>query len=113
MSYGFTDSSKTSELVKEPEPSKPSKEEKRAENKRKNQEPPQWFDIDDTHNTTIYISNLPLDTTMEELKELVCKCGLLARDEKGKDKLKLYEDENGEIKGDARCTYIKVRQIFI
>ncbi|XP_031784805.1 HIV Tat-specific factor 1 homolog [Nasonia vitripennis] len=120
MSYGFTDNTKSdtteSEVPKnpsnEPEPPKKlTKEEKKAENKRKNQEPPTWFDIDEAHNTTIYISNLPLDVTMEELKELVTKCGLLARDEKGKDKLKLYTDADGEPKGDARCTYIKIESV--
>lgn len=118
MSYGFTEASSStnaeSKLMPKapaniPETKKLTKEEKKAENKRKNQEPPTWFEVDEAHNTTIYIANLPLDVTMEEIKELVNKCGLLARDEKGKDKLKLYVDENGEVKGDARCTYIKVR----
>lgn len=121
MSYGFTEKtiSKTTESevtknsCKEQESLKKlTKKEKKAENKRKNQEPPTWFDIDEAHNTTIYISNLPLDITMEELKELVTKCGLLARDEKGKDKLKLYTDVDGDPKGDARCTYIKVSSFF-
>jgi HIV Tat-specific factor 1 len=114
MSYGFSEPSDDS-INKEPEsPTKPveaeklTKEEKKVENKRKTQEPPTWFEVDEAHNTTIYISNLPLDVTVNEIKELVTKCGLLARDEKGKDKLKLYTDSNGETKGDARCTYIKV-----
>lgn len=118
MSYGFNESSSSADTEsnsiakappKQPETKKLTKEEKKAENKRKNQEPPTWFEVDEAHNTTIYIANLPLDVTLEEVKELVTKCGLLARDEKGKDKLKLYIDKNGEIKGDARCTYIKVR----
>lgn len=121
MNYGFTDSSDTSSITateNKPNPPEPptekklTKEEKKAENKRKAAEPPKWFEIDEAHNTTVYISNLPLDITLEELKELVCKCGLLARDEKAKDKLKLYTDPSGEPKGDARCTYIKVSSYF-
>ncbi|KAJ8674530.1 hypothetical protein QAD02_005792 [Eretmocerus hayati] len=116
LSYGFNDSNSSSTVKPKsppqvPENPKPSKEEKKSENKRKMQEPPTWFDVDEAHNTTIYISNLPLDITMEELKELVGKCGLLARDEKGKDKLKLYTDAEGEPKGDARCTYIKIESV--
>jgi len=121
MNYGFIDSSNVitpetsnvapKNLPKPPEKPKLSKEEKKAENKRKAQEAPTWFEVDEKHNLTVYISNLPLDITMDELKELVCKCGLLARDEKGVDKLKLYTDANGELKGDARCTYIKVESV--
>ncbi|XP_011504686.1 PREDICTED: HIV Tat-specific factor 1 homolog [Ceratosolen solmsi marchali] len=117
MSYGFSESSdaiinnETENPTKSIEAIKLTKEDKKIENKRKTQEPPTWFEVDEAHNTTIYISNLPLDITVEEIKELVTKCGLLARDEKGKDKLKLYTDSNGETKGDARCTYIKVESV--
>ena len=126
LSYGFTDSSnatssntesKPADTAPEP-PAKPAetkkmtKQEKKEDLKRKAKEPPSWFDIDEAHNTTVYISNLPLDVTLDEVIELVTKCGLLARDEKGKDKIKLYTDEDGELKGDARCTYIKVSFIL-
>ena len=115
MGYGFTDSN-TAE--KNPEPAAPDvppkidKEQKRLEAKRKSQEPPTWFEIDEKHNTAIYVQGLPLDITMDELTELFSKCGLIARDEKGKDKIKLYRDRFGELKGDALCTYIKVRIVY-
>ncbi|XP_014237779.1 HIV Tat-specific factor 1 homolog [Trichogramma pretiosum] len=121
MNYGFADSNddankpNSTNLEQKPQISKEeikkSKEEKKAENKRKAQEPPQWFEIDEAHNTTIYISNLPLDITLDELEGRVTTYGILARDDKGKNKLKLYTDENGEIKGDARCTYLKVESV--
>ncbi|KAL6266241.1 hypothetical protein P5V15_003100 [Pogonomyrmex californicus] len=113
MSYGFTDNSipqSKSPESKEPLPTQKSKEEKeqkKAEAKRKAQEPPTWFEVDEAHNTAIYVSGLPLDITIEELTQLFNKCGLIARDERGKDKIKLYKDGNGEPKGDALCTYIK------
>lgn len=114
MSYGFTDPN-AADANSKPEtpvvPPKIDKEQKKLEAKRKNQEPPTWFEIDEQHNTAIYVQNLPLDITMEELTELFNKCGLLARDEKGKDKIKLYRDTYGEIKGDALCTYIKVESV--
>lgn len=116
MNYGFTDSTLQSKPPepKEPPPSQKAKEEKeqrKAEAKRKAQEPPTWFEVDEAHNTAIYVSGLPLDITIEELTQLFTKCGLIARDEKGKDKIKLYKDSNGEPKGDALCTYIKVESV--
>lgn len=119
MNYGFTDTS-TSQ-PKPPEPNQPppsqkakeEKEQRRIEARRKAQEPPTWFEIDEARNTAIYVSGLPLDITIEELTQLFAKCGLIARDEKGKDKIKLYKDGNGEPKGDALCTYIKVRMYVL
>ncbi|KAL0122872.1 hypothetical protein PUN28_007508 [Cardiocondyla obscurior] len=117
MSYGFTDTS--TEQSDPPEPKSPlpsqkakeEKEQRKIEAKRKAQEPPTWFEVDEAHNTAIYVSGLPLDITIDELTQLFTKCGLLARDEKGKDKIKLYRDGNGEPKGDALCTYIKVESV--
>lgn len=117
MSYGFTDISTPQPNPPEPnEPTSPQKakeekEQRKAEAKRKAQEPPTWFEVDEAHNTAIYVSGLPLDITMDELTELFTKCGLIARDERGKDKIKLYKDGNGEPKGDALCTYIKVESV--
>ncbi|XP_043275183.1 HIV Tat-specific factor 1 homolog [Venturia canescens] len=115
MSYGFVDPNQGAEPKKAPEPTKVpeklDKEQKKAEAKRKAAEPPTWFEIDEAHNTAVYISGLPLDITLDELTELVTKCGLIARDEKNKNKIKLYRDANGEPKGDALCTYIKVESV--
>lgn len=115
MSYGFADTSAPQSNPSEPkqptslQKAKEEKEQKRTEAKRKAQEPPTWFEVDEAHNTAIYVSGLPLNITMDELTKLFTKCGLIARDERGKDKIKLYKDVNGEPKGDALCTYIKVR----
>ncbi|XP_043257885.1 HIV Tat-specific factor 1 homolog [Colletes gigas] len=112
MSYGFTDSSATeTKSVESQSTAKVDKEKKKMEAKRKAQEPPTWFEVDEAHNTAIYVSGLPLDITREELSELFNKCGLIARDEKGKDKIKLYRDSNGQPKGDALCIYIKVESV--
>ncbi|XP_034945620.1 HIV Tat-specific factor 1 homolog [Chelonus insularis] len=115
MSYGFTDSNtevKTSAASPNPKAdAKTEKERKKLEASKKSAEPPAWFEIDEAHNTAIYISGLPLDVTMDELVELVGKCGLVARDDKNKDKIKLYKDSDGNPKGDALCTYIKVESV--
>ncbi|XP_011146575.1 HIV Tat-specific factor 1 homolog [Harpegnathos saltator] len=116
MSYGFANTN-APQLKAEPQPPAPAqkikeeKEQRKAEAKRKAQEPPSWFEVDEAHNTAIYVSGLPLDITMDELTQLFTKCGLIARDEKGRDKIKLYKDAAGEPKGDALCTYIKVESV--
>lgn len=112
MNYGFTDSSTAdTDSVQQSQPeAKIDKEQKKMEAKRKAQEPPTWFEVDEAHNTAIYVSGLPLDIAMPELTELFNKYGLIARDEKGKDKIKLYKDTNGQPKGDALCIYIKVSE---
>ncbi|XP_012258683.2 HIV Tat-specific factor 1 homolog [Athalia rosae] len=114
MNYGFTDpSADQTDATKLPVKieSKVDKEQKKAEAKRKAQEPSTWFEVDEAHNTAVYITGLPLDITMEELTSIVTKYGLLARDDKGKDKIKLYKDKDGQPKGDALVTYIKVESV--
>lgn len=73
---------------------------------------PKWFDVDDERNRNIYISNLPLDITEEELLKLVEKYGMVAKDSKtNKFKLKLYKDAQGNPKGDALCSYLRVESV--
>lgn len=85
------------------EESRPNKEKKSAS------DPPTWFEVDDSKNTKVYVTNLPLDIDEQKLADFMQKCGLIEKDlETGKLKIKLYRDANGEVKGDALCTYIKV-----
>lgn len=75
-------------------------------------EQPKWFDLPPEQNTKVYVSNLPLDITIEEYTELMSKCGMIMRDpQTQKNKLKLYTDTNGMIKGDGLCDYIKVESV--
>ncbi|ALC44214.1 barc [Drosophila busckii] len=79
-----------------------------ATGKRKAQEPPKWFDLDPSQNTKVYVTNLPLDITIDEFAELMGKCGMVMRDpQTQKYKLKLYTEADGQIKGDGLCDYIK------
>lgn len=115
MSYGFTDAAAAKPAIPVASikvETKAEKEQRKAEAKKKAQEPSTWFEVDEAHNTAIYITGLPLDITVEELTEMVTKFGLLARDDKAKDKIKVYKDEDGQPKGDALVTYIKVRIMF-
>lgn len=57
----------------------------------------------------MYVSNLPDSMTEEMFVSLMQKCGMIVLDEKtNKPKIKLYKDEEGNFKGDALCSYIKV-----
>ncbi|KAM7357225.1 RRM1_TatSF1_like and RRM2_TatSF1_like domain-containing protein barc [Cochliomyia hominivorax] len=134
MSYGFIDNTSESEkekqkreleaaVQKEKELARMVEEAKANEEaskdnakqgvKRKQpQEPPKWFEIDPAHNTKVYVSNLPLDITLEEFAEVMGKCGMIMRDpQTQKYKLKLYTEADGQVKGDGLCDYIKVESV--
>ena len=66
--------------------------------------------MDDQHNTKVYVSNLPLDTTEQEFLDIMQKCGMVMKDlETGRMKIKLYtEPGTSQLKGDGLCSYIKV-----
>ena len=108
LSYGSNTVDTAAEVEqKAPVPSKSAGEDKKQPSE------PNWFEIDQTKNTKVYVTNLPLDITEESLADFMQKCGLVEKDlETGKFKIKLYRDANGEVKGDALCTYIKVSCCF-
>lgn len=125
MNYGFIDNTSDNkkaeplEVKKNDESaSRPSEEEKDIEKsripgvKRKPSEPT-WFEVDQTQNTKVYVSNLPTDITEEEFIELMSKCGLVMRDlTDGSFKIKLYKESGTDfLKGDALCTYIRTESV--
>lgn len=116
MSYGFIDNSKV-EVSKPPEPiaeeKPPEKKPKKDKGEKRKASEPTWFDLDESKNTSVYVSNLPTDITEEEFVEFMSKCGLVMRDpQSGKFKVKLYKESGTDfLKGDALCTYIKVESV--
>ena len=57
-------------------------------------------------NNWVYITGLPLDLTIEELKAHFVKCGLIAISPLDQQpKIKIYKDEEGNNKGDASLCY--------
>ncbi|GBM27438.1 HIV Tat-specific factor 1 [Araneus ventricosus] len=80
--------------------------------KRKASEP-SWFEVDDAHNTNVYVTGLPLDITEQEFADLMGKCGLVMKDPATmKYRVKLYR-QNGQLKGDGLCCYIKIESISL
>ena len=85
---------------------------KKQGKKRRLEQPASWFEVDDDHNTNVYVSNLPTDISEEDFVTFMSKCGFIMKDpETNKFKVKLYRDNTGELKGDALCTYIKVESV--
>lgn len=105
LSYGGNEVKEQEHQKVEEAPSKPEK---------KQPSQPTWFEVDDTKNTKVYVTNLPPDLTEQEFVDFMQKCGMVEKDlDSGKFKVKIYKDENGENKGDALCTYIKVTVQFV
>ncbi|KAJ1360252.1 hypothetical protein KIN20_019178 [Parelaphostrongylus tenuis] len=70
-----------------------------------------WVDMQEKVHA-VYVSNLPTDITYEEFKDFMSKCGVIQPDARtNKPKLKLYVDEEGQLKGDGRCCYIKKESV--
>ncbi|RXG69191.1 HIV Tat-specific factor 1-like protein [Armadillidium vulgare] len=121
LSYGFNpDGTKNENPLKFDDDVDDEDEEKKDKQKKKQpkdakdseKQKPGWFDVDDAHNKNVYVSNLPEDMTEEDFIEFMSKCGLLYKDPATqKFKVKLYTDGEGNFKGDARCTYIKVESV--
>ncbi|KAJ3140803.1 hypothetical protein HK100_009239 [Physocladia obscura] len=63
-------------------------------------------------NSSIYVSNLPPDTTFDEMKEFFSKYGIIMEDiATGLPRIKMYTDSNGNFKGDALVTYFKEESV--
>lgn len=59
-------------------------------------------------NTAIFVSGLPEDTNLDELLEYFGKYGVIMDDMfTGGPRVKLYEDEEGNFKGEALIVYLK------
>jgi len=92
-------------------------EERAAQANKKKEEPtkpsePTWFAVEAAKNPKVYVNHLPLDTTEEDFVSLMSKCGMIEKDlETQKLKIKLYKDANGQFKGDALCSYIKIESV--
>ncbi|CAG9855599.1 unnamed protein product [Phyllotreta striolata] len=112
MNYGFVDNTNVEVKNNDPPPKLQEKAKKNKGEKRK-ASAPTWFEVDETQNTNVYVSNLPTDIEEEEFIDLMQKCGLVMRDaQSGKFKIKLYKEPGTDyLKGDALCTYIKVESV--
>lgn len=94
--------------------SKDKKDRKEPDDKvaKKVKKEPEWFEMDADKNTWIYISGLPLSMTSDQFLALVGKYGLVMEDpDTEKKRFKMYTDEEGNFKGDAKCCYFRKESI--
>ena len=62
--------------------------------------------------SSVYVTGLPLDVSIDELKSYFSKCGLILPDpDSGKPKIKIYTGEQGQPKGDALVTFYKPESV--
>ena len=79
---------------------------------KKQKKAPEWFEMDADKNTWIYVSGLPVTMTSDEFLALVGKYGIVMEDpDTEKKKFKMYTDEEGNFKGDAKCCYFRKESI--
>jgi HIV Tat-specific factor 1 len=58
------------------------------------------------------VTNLPPDTTEDEIRETFSKCGVIAEEiDSGKPRIKLYRNEDGTLKGDALIIYFRPESV--
>ncbi|CAI5439834.1 unnamed protein product [Caenorhabditis angaria] len=102
---------KTQKALEEHEEKKEKKRKKKAGEEAEKKDA--WIDLGDKVHA-VYVQNLPTDITEQEFIDFMSKCGVIQPDARtNKPKIKLYRDEEGNLKGDARCCYIKKESIAL
>ncbi|KAI4287989.1 MAG: hypothetical protein L6R35_002755 [Caloplaca aegaea] len=63
-------------------------------------------------NTAVYVTNLPLDVSVQEVSDVFSRCGVIAEEiDRGKPRIKLYTDDKGNFKGDALILYFRAESV--
>lgn len=63
-------------------------------------------------NTAVYVTNLPVDVSVQEVSDVFSRCGVIAEEiDRGKPRIKLYTDDNGNFKGDALILYFRAESV--
>ena len=63
-------------------------------------------------NTAVYVTSIPLDADKEEIGDVFSKCGVIAEEiDSGGPRIKMYEDDKGQFKGDALVVYFRPESV--
>jgi HIV Tat-specific factor 1 len=63
-------------------------------------------------NTSIYVTNIPLDATADEIVSVFSKAGMISESiVDGQKRVKMYNDDAGKFKGEALITYFREEAI--
>ncbi|KAL8771144.1 MAG: hypothetical protein Q9209_003315 [Squamulea sp. 1 TL-2023] len=69
-------------------------------------------DARERKNTAVYVTNLPLDVSIQEVSDVFSRCGVIAEEiDRGKPRIKLYTDDDGNFKGDALILYFRAESV--
>ncbi|KAJ9663803.1 hypothetical protein H2201_005524 [Coniosporium apollinis] len=65
-------------------------------------------------NTAVYVTNLPPDVTVDEVKDVFSRCGVIAEAiDTGGPRIKLYTNDSGDFKGDALVLYFRPESVSL
>ncbi|KAF8829254.1 hypothetical protein F5051DRAFT_320328 [Lentinula edodes] len=64
-------------------------------------------------NTAVYVTGLPVDTTMDELVQCFSRYGVLEEDDEGDPKVKMYAKDDGSFSGEALVVYFKEDSVVL
>ena len=63
-------------------------------------------------NTAVYVTSLPQDVSVSEVKDIFSRCGVIAEEiDSGKPRIKLYTNDDGSFKGDALIVYFRAESV--
>ncbi|KAJ5682258.1 nuclear mRNA splicing factor-associated protein [Penicillium macrosclerotiorum] len=63
-------------------------------------------------NTAVFVTSLPLDVDAEEVRDVFSKCGVIAEEiDSGRPRIKMYNNENGDFKGEALVVYFRPESV--
>ncbi|RVX71962.1 hypothetical protein B0A52_04361 [Exophiala mesophila] len=63
-------------------------------------------------NTAVYVTSIPLDADEDEINSTFSKCGVIAEEiDSGRPRIKMYENDKGEFKGDALVVYFRPESV--
>ncbi|KAJ5950353.1 Nuclear mRNA splicing factor-associated protein [Penicillium vulpinum] len=63
-------------------------------------------------NTGVWVTNIPTDASLSEIQQVFEKYGILAEElDTGKPRIKMYNDENGNFKGEALVVYFRPESV--
>jgi len=84
----------------------------RAKEAKKDEKPEGWFEL--KKNTSVYVSGLPSDVSVEEVKDAFGRCGIIKENDDRTPRIKLYQDKaTGMLKGDGLVTFLKEPSVEI
>ena len=61
----------------------------------------------------VYASGLPLDVTLEELSTFFSRCGIILETDEGEERIRIYRNDDGAAKGDARIGYLRQESVAL